>query len=320
MERKYLITHEGNFYKANLHSHSTFSDGVLTPEQAKELYKSHGYSVYAYTDHVKLYDHRELTDPDFLVLVGYELGILRREPYWKTCHLCAISRDPDHAVEIPQPKSYDPESINRTIARLRDNNYIVNYNHPGWSAEEASDFLPLDGITAMEIYNHGCEVLTNDGDAKRQYEIALKHGKRWFCIATDDNHDGGREVPGAPDERTDSLGGWTMIKAPELTYDAIIKSFDAGNFYCSTGPEIYDLYIEDGVLHADCSPVSCVYLKSDTIGASKRLIHLKDDITHVAMDLKTLKRDEWFVRLELVRGDGKTAWTNPYYLPPKAEN
>lgn len=40
MERKYLITHEGNFYKANLHSHSTFSDGVLTPEQAKELYKS----------------------------------------------------------------------------------------------------------------------------------------------------------------------------------------------------------------------------------------------------------------------------------------
>ena len=84
MERKYLITHEGNFYKANLHSHSTFSDGVLTPEQAKELYKSHGYSVYAYTDHVKLYDHRELTDPDFLVLVGYELGILRREPYWKT--------------------------------------------------------------------------------------------------------------------------------------------------------------------------------------------------------------------------------------------
>ena len=38
------------------------------------------------------------------------------------------------------------------------------------------------------------------------------------------------------------------------------------------------------------------------------------------MDLKTLKRDEWFVLLELVRSDGKTAWTNPYYLPPKAEN
>ena len=30
-------------YKANLHSHSTDSDGDLTPEQMKEYYKANGY-------------------------------------------------------------------------------------------------------------------------------------------------------------------------------------------------------------------------------------------------------------------------------------
>lgn len=28
--------------------------------------------------------------------------------------------------------------------------------------------------------------------------------------------------------------------------NAIIKALDAGDYYCSTGPEIHDLYLEDG--------------------------------------------------------------------------
>ena len=37
--KKYLINEGGNFYKANLHCHTTLSDGRLTPEQIKENYK-----------------------------------------------------------------------------------------------------------------------------------------------------------------------------------------------------------------------------------------------------------------------------------------
>ena len=40
--KKYLIPEEGRFYKANLHSHSTVSDGTLTPAQMKALYQSRG--------------------------------------------------------------------------------------------------------------------------------------------------------------------------------------------------------------------------------------------------------------------------------------
>ena len=35
--RKYLFGEKGNFYKANLHCHSTVSDGALTPEELNKL-------------------------------------------------------------------------------------------------------------------------------------------------------------------------------------------------------------------------------------------------------------------------------------------
>ena len=37
--KKYLLPKCGNDYKANLHCHSTISDGKLTPEEIKEAYK-----------------------------------------------------------------------------------------------------------------------------------------------------------------------------------------------------------------------------------------------------------------------------------------
>ena len=49
--RKYLLPETGNFYKSNLHCHTTMSDGQKTPEEIKELYMKKGYSIVAYTDH-----------------------------------------------------------------------------------------------------------------------------------------------------------------------------------------------------------------------------------------------------------------------------
>ena len=73
--KKFLLPESGNYYKANLHSHSTVSDGARTPEELKALYKSKGYSIVAYTDHNVLITHLELTDETFLALSGTELDV-----------------------------------------------------------------------------------------------------------------------------------------------------------------------------------------------------------------------------------------------------
>ena len=46
-----LFPRTGADYKANLHCHTTHSDGKLTPSQTREAYQAQGYSVVAFTDH-----------------------------------------------------------------------------------------------------------------------------------------------------------------------------------------------------------------------------------------------------------------------------
>ena len=73
--KKYLLPENGSFYKANLHCHTTVSDGSLSPEDTKAVYKEQGYSIIAYTDHDVMIDHDDLRDESFLPLLGYEIEI-----------------------------------------------------------------------------------------------------------------------------------------------------------------------------------------------------------------------------------------------------
>ena len=73
--KKYLLGDKGNFYKANLHCHTNLSDGHMPAAEVKELYKSRGYSVVAFTDHDALIPHQDLKSDDFLPLNGVEIAI-----------------------------------------------------------------------------------------------------------------------------------------------------------------------------------------------------------------------------------------------------
>ena len=78
-----LIDKNRNFYKANLHCHTTLSDGRLTREEVKARYKAEGYSIIAYTDHEHLIDNSDLNDDSFLTITSAELAIKEnRIPYF----------------------------------------------------------------------------------------------------------------------------------------------------------------------------------------------------------------------------------------------
>ena len=64
-KRNWLLPEEGSFYKANLHCHTTNSDGKWTPEQVKKAYRERGYSIVAFTDHNRYAFHKDLCDEDF---------------------------------------------------------------------------------------------------------------------------------------------------------------------------------------------------------------------------------------------------------------
>lgn len=68
-----MFSENGSWYKGNLHSHTTHSDGHLTPAQSASYYKEHGYSFICFSEHDYYTDLREELDHEnFITLPGLE--------------------------------------------------------------------------------------------------------------------------------------------------------------------------------------------------------------------------------------------------------
>ena len=51
MQKEKMFQDSGKWYKGNLHAHTVYSDGKLTPEQVIQMYKQHGYSFMCLSEH-----------------------------------------------------------------------------------------------------------------------------------------------------------------------------------------------------------------------------------------------------------------------------
>ena len=60
--KKNLLPQVPQYFKANLHTHTTISDGKLTPEEVKAAYMERGYQIVAFTDHEVCVPHPELAE------------------------------------------------------------------------------------------------------------------------------------------------------------------------------------------------------------------------------------------------------------------
>ncbi len=327
-ERIYLIDGRKNSYKANLHCHTNVSDGELSPLAVKESYKEKGYSVVAYTDHEILVPHDDLNDENFIALSGYELIIYadKHLPFnmRRVTHINIISKTPDF-VEQPvvnmenitrlekhldfsnwkkQDDSgddfeYSAENLNKIIKKAKDAGFIVSYNHPTWSKEDESYFTNIDGLYAMEIYNHECQCIGYDAYCPYIYEAMLRSGQRLGCVATDDTH-----------SKSTVGGGFTMIQADNLEYGEIIAALENGDYYASRGPEIKALWYEDGVFHIECSPAQRIVVSNSGRRSPATSRINSEGVTHAEFPID---EQDLFVRFTVYDKAGNTANTRAYF-------
>jgi len=295
--------------------------GLTTSEQIKELYKSHGYNIIAFTDYDKLTYRDYLNDDEFMALPGLE-ALMHDPETLKIYHFNCYPKY--HGVK----EDYSTinlkgtlENANKLVKSFVDNDYLVTWNHPaasfhGSEIHETKDYLDLNGIFAMEIYNNIVEKINLTGWSSTYYDTMLRNGKKIWALATDDNHSGNPELdspPGSPYSKY--MGGFVMIKAKELSHSCIIDALEQGNFYSCVGekglaPQIYNMYIENNVFYADFSPVKSVHLKNSHWNCPHKL-SFNDDITHIEVALD----ETWtYVRLEIEDTKGRKAIGNPYYI------
>ena len=324
---KTFFSKTDKLYKVNLHAHTNESDGKLTPQELKDIYKANGYSAVAITDHEFMIDHTELNDDDFLIIPGYEYAINNGGPWSHkivSCHLNIFPKNKDdyrlvcyshdniwlesqfalehkfqYAGDNDYKKKHTIECFNEIIETAKANDMFVMLNHPTWSMLSPEVVKGFEGLWGIEIYNTGSAHSGLMEYEEVYYDMLLKQGKRLFCTATDDCH-----------RPSEACYGYVMVKAKELSREAIIDALLKGEFYSSTGAEIKELYIDGNEVHIKCSP--CRTLRLRTKYRRAEVLYAKDNEFITEAVFSVWPNDE-YIRIEIESPDGKRAYTNAIF-------
>ncbi|MBL4645192.1 MAG: CehA/McbA family metallohydrolase [Rhizobiales bacterium] len=297
----------GRFWRGNLHTHSTLSDGILPVEKVIESYKNAGYDFLMMSEHFveafkwPVADTRSMRSNRFTTIIGAEL----HAPKTSAGELW-------HILAAGLPLDFEPCGKDETgpeiARRAADAGAFVAIAHPAWSQLTLQDAYSIDAAHAVEIYNYGCAVQTDRGDGWYLLDQMSNEGKRLSGYAADDAH--------FARGHDDAFGGWIYVKAESLQPDDLLKALKLGHYYSSQGPQIHSLSISGEQLDIECSPVDSISVVG---GTSRSVKSSGKSITRATLNLADLDvgwlvpdRSPW-LRVTIIDSAGHRAWTNPIW-------
>ena len=291
---------DGLWLKGNLHTHSTASDGVRSPQDLINHYAENEYDFLSITDHGLMVDPSDLAAGRMLLIPGEEICVGKSEAgtQW---HIVGVGIK----NQIPL-KDFNPEvPPQNAIDMIADLDGISIIAHPYWSGLNHRDLINLEGYLGIEIYNTSCDIYRNLGYSSPHIDALLATGKSPLIFATDDHH--GTPEPMKP---SDACGAWIMVRAKELTADEVLKAIRRGLFYASTGPEIKEIRCEESGLTVKTSPVRSIsFISTPSLGAK----FISPD-GNMAEYTYQGREKETYLRIEATDQLGRTAWSNPIMI------
>jgi hypothetical protein len=287
----------GNWYRANLHAHTTDTDGDLAPADTAEFYRCAGYHILAITDHWLVTEFASERD-DFLVIPGAELGGDRAR---QGAGYHVVGLDLHARGRLARPAAPTAQEL-VDIIRADGGEAIIA--HPYWSGLAAEEITALAGCLAIEVYNTSCDLENARGCSATHWDDLLSLGHDLGALAVDDGHH----------SAVDHGRAWIMIRAQSLTVEAVMEALRRGRYYASTGPEIRDLRIGDDRIRVTTSPVQSIALVSAPTKGARAFGRRGQDLTRAEFPLPAAR----YCRIQAMTRDGKTAWSHPVLLatPP----
>lgn len=284
-----FLDEQGNrWYKGNLHTHTTRSDGQRSPEEAIGIYRAAGYDFLALTDHWTFGEPR--AEEDFLLLSGceYDVGQNVRDGIY---HIVGIGMETDPKLERGQ--AVTAQSL---IDSIHAADGLAILAHPAWSLNRAGEVARLTGLDGCEIFNSTSDLPWNCRPYSGAFldELAT-WGQYPPCMAADDAH-------GYTGDQTRS---WLMVRADELSRDAILAAIRRGDFYATQGPR-FSVEQTEGRLIVRSTPVQSIVFFTDSVWVPDRAT-CGDGVCEAVYELKSYER---FVRIELTDAEGRSAWSS----------
>jgi hypothetical protein len=301
------FTAKGRFWRGNLHTHSTRSDGILEPEEVCRRYRAEGYDFLALTDHFvgsfgyPIVDTVPYRAEGFTTILGAELhsGAQENGALW---HILAVGLPPDFAPShtpewVPVPgQETGPELAARAVAA----GAFVAVAHPQWSGLTVADAASITSAHAVEIYNHGCFAGADRADGAAILDQLLEAGRKLTLIATDDAHF----------SEPDHFGGWVMVRAERNEPEALLAALKAGEFYSSQGPELRDVRFYGDRVEVECSAVRSIILQGQ--GMAARAVH-GESLTKGTVMFTPRFTGSPYLRVAVIDHAGRRAWSNPVH-------
>ncbi|MCI4661194.1 MAG: CehA/McbA family metallohydrolase [Neomegalonema sp.] len=303
----------GAFYRGNLHTHSTRSDGLQPPEEVCRRYRERGYDFLALTDHFigaygyPIVDTRDFRTNAFTTILGAEVhtGRMANGELW---HLLAVGLPEDFTP--PLAPGFSPvegaENAADLARRAVEAGAFVAIAHPQWSGLSFEDAMSIEAAHAVEIYNHSCLMDSDRPDGTAMLDLMLSAGRRLTACATDDAHFSGE----------DAFGGWVMVKAQTLEPDALVSSLRAGTYYASQGAVITDARISGthlSIASPDIARLVVCGPGSASVVVQPEAVERSDTGCIARAPLARFKGKDW-IRAVIIDSTGKRAWTNPVWL------
>ena len=291
------------YLKGNLHGHSNHSDGALNPKEVVNKYKEIGYDFTCLSDHLwkdtnfaaeTVLETKHLNQKDFITIPSAELHCLGKK-YVKDglWHIVA------NGLPLDFKCADEKETAPRLVQRAIEAGAFVTIAHPEWYSLTFDECLSLSHAHGIEIYNHSCHIEAQRGFGTAAADYLLQENNRIFLTATDDSHF----------KMQDSGGGWVMVAADKLSESSILNALKNGQYYSSTGVEIFEFEINNYQVNIQCSPSNQVCVVGQ---GAKSMSQNGKNITKAEFDLKKYP-SEWF-RVSIANDSGDFAWTNPVWL------
>jgi hypothetical protein len=297
-----------NWYKGNLHTHTTKSDGDADPEIVVEWYKKHGYDFLVLSDH----NHRtilEHEDVDGPMMVPGEEVSARISGGGVPIHLngIGISR-----VVEPTDAGGVVQTLQANIDAILDAGGIAQLNHPnGAWAFDQEEIVQVQGASLLEVYNGWPGANSEGGPGKHSAEEiwdgVLSAGKVIFGVATDDAH----HYSDFSHVMANPGRGWVMVEAEELTQDTIIESLQTGRFYFSTGINLARIEMSENLVSLEIVQDRDYVYQTRFIGRDGVMLSEGDGL-EASYDIGG---DEGYVRASVLSSYGTRAWTQPIFIP-----
>lgn len=287
----------GRFYKGNVHSHSSRSDGTRSPEEVVAFYRQHGYDFLSLTDHFQeaygypITDTRAFRTAEFTTILGAELTG-PRESNGAAQDIIAVGLP----LEFAPPDRDEPGSVQ--AARAADAGAFVGLAHPMASKVSMDDALAIGAAHAVEIFNG---VVSRDKESWWLSDALSVHGARLTTFAADDNH--------FLERKPASSLAWVHVRADTLEPEALLSALKKGHFYSSQGPQLLDVEVASDRLSLSCSPAQTATLS----GVGELHVVVKDEgLTAAEFPLDDFLGS--FCRITITDAQGVHAWSNPIWL------